>query len=156
MSRRGKPWRLLPVLYLAANSFDLGRAFRRASRGADRLGLLVADRLRLRIADRLGQHLIQRSLARCGSFCHFATISISTSRLPWPGARPSIVRNFSRRLPVLSRIPLLPSVFRRAETPSATLVAPGPSLFYRSWITSNFSDQQDDDSAEMVCGKETR
>jgi hypothetical protein len=75
---------------LAANSFDFCRAFRRGSRVAfrrwsrvtDRLGLLAADRLGLRIADRLGQHLMQLSLGRCGRFCHFATISLSTSRLP--------------------------------------------------------------------------
>jgi hypothetical protein len=66
---------------------DFGRAFRcgsglPGSRVALRLGLLVADRLGLRIPDSLGQHLMQLSLGRCGRFCHFATISLSISRLP--------------------------------------------------------------------------
>jgi hypothetical protein len=133
------------------NALDFGRAFRRGSHVArptfvlgiglhvaDRLGLRV-DGLRLRIADCLGQHLMQLRLGRPGGLCHLAAISLSTSRLPWPSAQPSIVRNFSKRLPALSRIPL-PSACRRAETPSPYLVALGPSLFYRSQITSNFSD----------------
>ena len=129
------------------NAFVFDRALRRSCvAGASfalRLGLRVADRLRLRVdrlglrvADRLGQHLEQVSLGRCGRFCHFATISLSTSRLPWPIARPSIARSFFGRPPALSRIPLLPSVCRRAEKSFPPLVARGPSLFYRSWITS--------------------
>src|ERR1700758_5421969 len=83
-------------------------------------------------SDSLGQHVMQLSLGRCGTFCHFVTNSLWTSRLPSPTARPSIVHNFSRRLPALVRIPLPPSVYWRAETPFPTLVALGPSLFYRS------------------------
>ena len=107
------------------------RAFRRGSRVAKPsfalgVGLHVADfrlrfnRLGLRIADRLGQHLKQLRLGRFGRRCHLATISRS------------IVRNFSRRRAALSRIPLMPSVYRRAERLSQGLVALGPSLFYRS------------------------
>jgi hypothetical protein len=164
---RGSPSRLLRVAglptpaalstsLLAAgrcpNAFVFDRALRRScvagSSFALRLGLRVADRLRLRVdrlglrvADRRGQHLEQVSLGRCGRFCHFATISLSTSRLPWPIARPSIARSFFGRPPALSRIPLLPSVCWRAEKSFPPLLAQGPSLFYRSWITSNFSDQ---------------
>ena len=104
-----------------------------------RIGLRIADRLRLRvdllglrIADRLGQHLMEFSLGRCGTHFHLATISLSASRLPWPGAQPSIVRSFSRRLPALSRIRLLLSVYRFAETPWPSLHAPGPSSSYHS------------------------
>lgn len=69
------------------NAFEFGRAFRCGSRLAGsrvalRLGWLVADRLGLRIPDSLCQHLMQLSLGRYGRFCHFATISLSTSRLP--------------------------------------------------------------------------
>ena len=76
------------------NAFDFGRVFRRGSlagarvalrlglRVTDRRGLLVADRPWLRVADCLGQHLMQLGLVWCGRFCHFATISLSTSRLP--------------------------------------------------------------------------
>jgi hypothetical protein len=77
------------VIVLAANSFNFDRALlrRRLScvaglRSALRLGQRVADRLGLRIADRLGQHLMQLSLGRGRRFCHFATISLSTSQLP--------------------------------------------------------------------------
>src|SRR5579864_3477992 len=64
--RRGKPWRLLRVMHLAASSFDLGRALRRRSlvsglRFALRLWLRGV-RLGLRVTDRLGQHLKQLSL----------------------------------------------------------------------------------------------
>src|SRR5215469_7615082 len=126
------------------NAFDFGPAFRRGSRTARLpfalgIGLHVADlirlrvyRLGLRVADRLGQHRMQLSLGRCRRFCHPAAICLSTSQLPWPSARPSIVRNFSRRLPALPRIPLMPSVYGRAETPSPGLVGLGPSLLYRS------------------------
>src|ERR1700747_1443621 len=113
---------------LTASSFDFGGALWRGSRSrlalrrglrvADRLGLNVTDRLGLRIVDRLGQHRMQLSLGRCGRLCHFATISLSTSQLPSPTARPSIAHNFSRRLPALLRIPLPPSVYWRAELKS--------------------------------------
>jgi hypothetical protein len=150
------------------NAFDFGRAFRRGLRAATPpfalgIGLHITDRLRLRfnwlrlrIADRLGQHLMQLGLGRRGRLCHLGPISLSTSRLPWPSAQPSIVRNFSRRPPALPRIPLVASVYRRAETPSPDFVAPGPFLFYRSLITSNFSDHRDDDSAATVCRGENR
>src|SRR5262245_13404396 len=107
---------------LTANSFS--GALRRGSRSrlALRRRLCVTDRQGLRVADRLGQHLMQLSLGRCGGFCHFATISLSTSRLPSPTARPSIVHNFSRRLPALLRIPLPPSVYGRAEKSFPLLV----------------------------------
>ena len=125
-------------------AFDFRRPFRRGLRlarppfalgiglhGADRLRLR-ANRLPLRIADRLGQHLMQLGLGRRRRLCHLATISLLISRLPWPSAQPSIVRNFSGRLAALSRIPLMPSVCRCAEKPSPGLVALGPSLFYRA------------------------
>src|SRR5579871_6529359 len=137
-------WRLPLAGSRCTKAFDFGRAFRRGSRAARPrfalgIGLLVADRLRLRvnrmrlrIADRLGQHLMQLCLGRRRRFCHLATISLSTSRLPWPSAQPSIVRNFSRKLAALFRIPMLVSVYRRAEKPPPGLVALDPSLLYRS------------------------
>jgi len=55
-----------------------------------------------------------------------------TSPLPEPGARLSIVRNCSRKLPALFRSPLLAFAYRRAEKSFPPLAARGPYLFYRS------------------------
>jgi hypothetical protein len=124
-------------------AFYFGRPFRRGARVARssfafgtwpnvarRLRLRV-DWLALRIADCLGQHPVQVSL-RGGGLRHLVAISLSTSRFPWPSAQPSIGDNFSRRLPAVSRILLMPPVCRRSETRSRGLVVLGPSLFYCS------------------------
>jgi hypothetical protein len=90
-------------------------------------------RLGLCVADGFGEHLMQLSLGRCGRLCHLATISLSTSRPLEPSAQPSIVRNFSGRLPALFRIPWLLSVcYQRAEKSFQPFFARGPYLFYRS------------------------
>jgi hypothetical protein len=149
-------WRAPDRTVLAANSFAFRRALRcgsrsrialrRGSRLANRLGLGFP--LGLRIADRLGQHRMQLGLGallrfRVTVFCHsvLAVICRRTSPLLLPGAQPSIVRNFSEKLPALVRTPSLRSIYWSAEKSFQPLVARGFCLFYRSWITSNFSDR---------------